>query len=144
MSNDTLQKTIFLNASPDTVWEFLTDKDKLGLWFHPAQNNLQAGQDYALIATDTEGNVDKICWGKVLEMDAPNRLVMTFTVKPLGTNESTLIWSLESAHGGTRLSLEHSGLASAAGAGPLPLLMAIDEGWDKHFAKLRTVAVTAA
>lgn len=144
MSKDTLQKTIFLNASLDTVWEFLVDKDKLGLWFHPAQHHLQAGQDYALTSTDAEGNIEKICWGKVLEMDAPNRLVMTFTVKPLGTNESTLVWTLESAHGGTRLTLEHSGLASAAGASPLPLLMAIDEGWDEHFGKLRKVALAAA
>jgi len=144
MSTDTLHKTIFLNANPDTVWDFLVDKDKLGIWFHPAENNLASGQDYALTSTDSDGNTDRICWGKVLEMDPPNRLVTTFVIKPLGTKESTLVWTLESVHGGTRLSLEHSGLASAAGDGPLPLLMAIDAGWDKHFAKLREIVPVAA
>lgn len=144
MSTDTLHKTIFLNASPDTVWEFLVDKDKLGIWFHPAENNLQAGQEYALISNGSDGKIDRICWGKVLEMDPPNRLVTTFVIKPLGTKESTLVWTLEAVQGGTRLSLEHSGLASASGEGALQLLMALDAGWDKHFGKLREKVPAAA
>ena len=143
MSTDTITKSIFLNASPDTVWDFLVDKDKLGIWFHPAENNLEVGQEYALTGTDSDGHTNRICWGKVLEMEPPNRLVTTFAIKPLGTNESTLIWTLESVHGGTRLSLEHSGLAKASGDSPLPLLMAIDAGWDKHFGKLREIVPVA-
>ena len=82
--------------------------------------------------------------GKVLEMDPPKRLVTTFVVKPLGSGESTLVWTLEASHDGTRLSLEHSGLAKASGENPLPLLMAIDNGWDKHFSKLRDSMPVAA
>ena len=144
MNKDTMQKSIFLNASPDIVWEFLVDKDKLGIWFHPAESNLQEGQEYALVSNNSDGTTDRICWGKVLEMDKPNRLVTTFVVKPLGSSESTLVWTLESVEGGTRLSLEHSGLAKASGKGALSLLMAIDAGWDEHFSKLRKNVPAAA
>ena len=44
----TISKTVFFAAQPDTVWTFLTDKEKLGLWYHPAEKNLVAGQGYAL------------------------------------------------------------------------------------------------
>ena len=72
MSNDTLHKTIFLNASPEIVWQFLVDKDKLGMWFHPAESNLESGKDYALTSTDSDGNTDRICWAKCLKWIHPN------------------------------------------------------------------------
>jgi uncharacterized protein YndB with AHSA1/START domain len=37
-----IEKTIFIDAEPGIVWEFLTDKDKLGTWYHPAEQNLAA------------------------------------------------------------------------------------------------------
>ena len=32
---DSITKTVFLKAPRDTVWAFLTEKDKLARWFHP-------------------------------------------------------------------------------------------------------------
>ena len=40
MSTSTINKSIFLAASREVVWDYLTDKDKLGEWFHPAAANL--------------------------------------------------------------------------------------------------------
>jgi uncharacterized protein YndB with AHSA1/START domain len=138
IENDTIVKTIFLNASRETVWEFLTDKDKLGQWFHPARESLALGKTYALIDTDKSESPGDICWGEVIAMDKPVRLQYSFTVKPLGGAMTTVTWTLESFNGGTRLTLVHEGVGAAAGEAALSLLFALDKGWDEHFAKLRT------
>lgn len=134
--SSTLVKTVMFSASRETIWAFLTDKDKLGIWFHPAEANLQEGKDFALLGTNHDGSSDKICWGTVLEMDPPAKLIYTFTVKPLGGTMTTVTWTLEEVHGGTKLTLEHEGF-DAAGDSALGLLKSIDAGWDKHFATLR-------
>lgn len=140
MSNDTLNKSIFLPASRETVWSFLTQKDKLKLWFHPAEADLADKQDYALISIGEGGAVDKLCWGTVLEMDPPSRLVCTFTVKPLNGALTKVTWELESINDGTKLSLTHDGISAAAGEAAMGLILALDKGWDEHLARLRSSA----
>ena len=49
MSTTTINKSIFLAVSRDTVWEYLTNKDKLGEWFHPAAANLEEGKPLELL-----------------------------------------------------------------------------------------------
>jgi len=137
MAETELTKTVYLDAPRDTVWAFLTEKDKLAKWFHPAAADLAEGEDYALLETDDSGNTVKLCWGTVLKMDRPTNLVWSFTIKPLGGAMTTVTWTLEDSHGGTRLTLRHEGIGMAAGEAPLGLLTALDAGWDAHFADLR-------
>jgi len=42
MNTTTITKSIFFNAPRETVWAFLTDKDKLGEWYHPAEADFVA------------------------------------------------------------------------------------------------------
>ena len=144
MSESTITKSIFLDASAETVWSFLTQSEKLALWFHPAEADLVEGQDYALIETADDGSQSKVCWGTVLTMQKPSRLVYTFTVKPLAGDMTTVSWVLEEIHGGTKLTLTHEGISEAAKEAALGLLMALDDGWDKHFATLRLAAARAS
>ena len=137
MSETTINKTIFVAASRETVWAYLTDKDKLGIWFHPAESDLAEGQDYALIEKADDGSTTRICWGTVTQMNKPSTLTYTFTVKPLNSAMTTVYWTLDEAAGGTRVTLRHEGIADAAGQAALGLLMALDGGWDKHLASLR-------
>lgn len=139
-----ITKTAFFNAPRETVWSFLTDKDKLGHWYHPAEADLAQGQAYSLFRTaDDSGHVRQI-WGRVIEMDAPAKLVTTFCIDPFDGRETRVTWVLEEAAGGTRLSLTHEGIAEAAGAAALPLLMALDHGWDAHIQQLRDAAKASA
>ncbi len=133
MTDGTITKTVFFRASRETVWAFLTEKDKLALWFHPAAADLAAGEDYALLGSDG----GKMCWGTVAAMEPPARLVTTFTAGPFNGVMTTVTWTLEEVLGGTRLTLVHDGL-EAAGDGALELAAALDAGWDEHFGKLRT------
>jgi len=138
-----MTKTVFIDAPADTVWAYLTDKDKLGQWFHPAREDLQLNEEYELYDQNDAERADRICWGNVLEMDRPHRLVYTFTVKPLNGALTTVTWTIEPASGGTRLTLVHEGVAEAAGEAALGLLRALDKGWDEHFGRLRSCCEVA-
>jgi len=137
MPDTTIVKTIFLKADAETVWEFLTDKDKLGQWFHPADADLSAGSDYVLKGKADDGSTVRKCWGSVLEAKRRETLVYTFTIEPLGGALTTVTWLLQEVQGGTRLMLQHEGIEAAAGDMALPLLMALDAGWDAHLGRLR-------
>lgn len=139
MSNTTINKTIFYTASREVVWAFLTEKEKLAKWFHPANNDLVEGQDYALVDKDSG---QKLCWGNVLEMDKPSKLVYTFTIIPLDGAMTTVTWTLDEIAGGTRLSLKHEGISEAAGEAAMGLLLALDKGWDDHLNSMRAVLNT--
>lgn len=132
MIDTTITKTAFFAAPAETVWSFLTDKDKLGRWFHPARANLREGHDFFLVSGDDE----PICWGAVLAAERPSRLVYSFTVKPLAGVMTKVTWLLDDVQGGTRLTLIHEGLDKAEGS-PLGLILALDKGWDEHLAGLR-------
>lgn len=138
MTATTLTKTIILDAPKDVVWAFLTEKDKLARWFHPAEEDLKVGGDYTLL--DQHGGMTRICWGTVLEMKPFDKLVYTFTVKPLNGATTTVSWYLEEAAGGTRLTLTHEGIEHAAGEAAFRMLSALDAGWDEHFGRLRKEA----
>ena len=136
MTDATIIKTVFFPAPRETVWAFLTEKDKLAQWFHPADADLAEGQDYALVSTPEDGEPVKQCWGTVQRLESPSVLVYTFTIKPLNGVMTTVTWTLEEIYGGTKLTLEHEGLDDA-GSAALGLLAALDAGWDRHLGGLR-------
>lgn len=139
MSKVTIIKTVLFNASPETVWLYLTDKDKLGEWYHPAEADLEEGKAYALLEHREDGSRHRLIWGLVLEMTKPQRLVTTFIVEPFDGRETRLTWELDAVAGGTRLQLTHEGILEAAGEAGLHLLQALDKGWDEHFGEMRRV-----
>lgn len=137
MNTTTIEKSIFANASRETVWEYLTDKDKLGEWYHPAEANLEEGLEYFLFAENEDGTKRRQVWGRVLEIEKPSLLVTTFNIPPFDGKETTVTWVLREAAGGTRIHLTHEGIAEASGAAALQLLTALDIGWDSHLGELR-------
>ena len=139
MTDAVLTKTIYLKAKRETVWAYLTEADKLARWFHESDHDLDTPDtDYALLMES--GN--KGCWGKVLEVDPPNRLVYTFTHDWLKGYETRVEWNLEELDGGTQLQMTHTGLDKSE-ADPFAMLSDHDKGWDEHFQRLRMVAGTA-
>ncbi len=132
MTTPTLSKTIFLRASRDEVWAFLTEPDKLAKWFHAPKATLKQGDKLELFGTESG---DLLIWGDVLAARRPEYLEYTFTVKPMGDAKSLVKWTLSEMPGGTKLSLEHEGLPASAEA--FDLILALDNGWDKHFIQMR-------
>jgi len=132
MTDTAIQKSIYLNATPDQVWDYLTEPDKLAIWFHKPNSTLKEGEGLEMFGTESG---DKLIWGKVNVARKPEYLEYTFTIKPMGDATSVVKWTLDEVPGGTRLSLEHSGLPQGAEA--FGLTLALDKGWDDHIARMR-------
>lgn len=133
MTTNTLRKSIIINAPRETVWAYLTQPEKLAIWFHPPKVPLEEGQPMEMFGAESG---DLLMWGKVITARAPEYLEYTFTIKPMGDAESLVKWRLETLETGTLLSLEHEGLPEGAEA--FGLLMSLDKGWDEHLGRMRT------
>lgn len=132
MTDTVLHKEIYLKATPAKVWEYLTDPEKLAIWFHKPQAALTGG-DYEMFGVESG---DKLMWGEVLISEPFTRLEYTFSIAPMAGQSSTVKWALEEVDGGTKLSLRHEGLPQGEEA--FGLTLALDKGWDDHLAKMRT------
>lgn len=137
MTDMKLVKTVFLKAEPEHVWSFLTEADKLALWFHRGAADLVEGGDYVLETNSPGKEGEPLLTGRVLEAKKPERLVHTFTHEWLKGVETTCVWTLEAAKGGTILTLVHSGWEKADD--PFGQGASHDAGWDEHFVRLRRV-----
>jgi uncharacterized protein YndB with AHSA1/START domain len=133
MTQLSIQKSMFLAASRERVWEYLTDPDALSSWFHRPDQSLQSGAPFEM--NNAEGN--KICWGEVQTAEPPSHLTYTFTAGPMNGLMTTVTWTLTAVEGGTRLELIHDGFPSGAEA--FGLLAAFDAGWDDHLKRMRSV-----
>jgi len=132
MTETIIRKSIYLDATPRQVWPWLTDPEKLGQWFHKPPAPLVQGAPLELCGSDSG---DKLIWGKVQVLREPEYLEYTFTIKPMGAAVSLVKWWLDPVEGGTRLSLEHSGLPQ--GASGFGMVLALDKGWDGHIGQMR-------
>lgn len=128
----TLTKSILLRANKEQVWEYLTDPDKLAIWFHKPTKSLAAGQTYEMYGTESG---KKLMWGETTVADPFDRLEMTFSIAPMNGASSHVVWTLQDVPGGTRLNLTHSGLP--ANEESFGLALALDKGWEDHMARMR-------
>lgn len=133
--NNTINKSVFIAASRETVWAYLTQKDKIALWFHQADADFVEGKEYRFTHKGQDDN--PVIWGKIITMDAPNKLVYTFAIEQFGEATTTVTCLLEEAITGTKLSLIHEGIAEATGPMATQLLAALDSGWDEHLDDFR-------
>ena len=134
MSDVVLRKSIYLRATPEEVWAYLTDPEKLAIWFHVPKTALAEGE-YEMFGAESG---DKLMWGSVLVAEPFLKLEYTFTIAPMGDRISTVKWALAEVPGGTQLSLRHEGLAQGEDA--FGLSLALDKGWDDHLARMRASA----
>lgn len=135
MNTATITKSIFLKASPEHVWTFLTDPEKLSIWFHKPDKTLEEDTSFKMIGAESG---KAFMWGKVLRADPPRLLCYEFEMPQLEGQVTTVTCELFYAPGGTQLSLVHENLPYTEEA--FGLLQALDAGWDKHLGDLRTEA----
>ncbi len=132
MTDNTIRKSIYIKASREQVWEYLTQPELLKTWFHAPKSPLTHQEHFEMLGAESG---DKLIWGKVRDAQPYDRLEYTFSVGPMNGATSKVIWTLKDVDGGTRLSLVHSGLPRGAEA--FGLTLALDKGWDGHIAELR-------
>jgi uncharacterized protein YndB with AHSA1/START domain/DNA-binding transcriptional ArsR family regulator len=102
----------YVAASPERVWEALTDADlTAAYWGHSNESDWQPGSTWRHVRTDGSGIADVV--GTVLASVPPERLVVTFP----GSAEqrpSEVTFTIEPYHDIVRLTVTHEHLPSAA------------------------------
>ncbi|WP_019959969.1 SRPBCC family protein [Woodsholea maritima] len=132
-------KTLILKAPPHHVWSFLTQADRLALWFMKGEADIQADGPYTLVTNSYGREGERVITGDVLAFDPPKRLVHTFTHPYLDGIITQCEWTLEPLAQGTLLTLTHTGWEDLGQDKVLGLLSDHDKGWDEHFIRLRSV-----
>jgi uncharacterized protein YndB with AHSA1/START domain len=107
---------IYINATPERVWEAITDPEMRAKYSFgvETQSDWTPGSAYAA----SVGGAIEISRGENLEVDAPRRLVQSFTalwsdeVKAYG--ESRVTWELEPVGRSTMLRVTHDQLPEGA------------------------------
>lgn len=131
MSDAVMVKTIYLKATPEKVWRYITKKELLAQWFHETDRDLTEKSAFQYFSFHDDKPDRKLMWGDVLEVDPPRKLVHTFTHQWLKGVITTVTWDLIPVEGGTQLTLTHEGINT------FEELTGHDKGWDEHLLRLR-------
>jgi uncharacterized protein YndB with AHSA1/START domain len=127
------ERTLAIDASPETVWEFLVDPEKLMRWKGiNADLDTQPGGTFRC-----EVIPGHIARGEYVEIDKPNRLVFTWGWDGSGDvppGSSTIVIELASDGDGTSLRFVHKDLPNAEA------IASHAHGWDHYLPRLETAA----
>ncbi|MGH2610506.1 MAG: SRPBCC family protein, partial [Tepidiformaceae bacterium] len=130
---DIIERTIHIDAKPETVYALLSDPDRMAGW--SGRSVTMDPRPGGLFRIDYNGF--DIMRGEFVELDPPSRVVFTWGWESLADQTrpgaSTVTVTLEPEAGGTRLHLRHEGLAEMD-------LQGHGEGWDFFLGRLATVA----
>jgi uncharacterized protein YndB with AHSA1/START domain len=128
-----IERELVIDASPETVWEFLVDPDKVARWMGIAvAYDARPGGAYTIEVIP--GHVAR---GEFVELDPPHRLVYTWGWEagedgpgPVPPGSSTIEIELTPSGGGTALRFTHSGLPGSESAD------SHGHGWDHYLGRL--------
>jgi len=101
-----LDRTVTIQATPDTVFRFFTDSARWAKWWG-AGSTIDAKPGGEVYVRHPGGIESR---GQVIELDPPRRFVFTYgfvTGKPIPVGSSRVTISLEPHRAGTRLTLMH-------------------------------------
>ena len=132
-----LERGIAIDASPETVWQFLVDPEKAVLWMgERATFDARPGGAWSIAVLP--GNTAS---GEFLELDPPHRLVYTFGWEPSGgeanpvpPGSSTIEIELVPEGSGTMLRFTHR---------DLPTTKSVEShthGWGHYLGRLAVAA----
>jgi uncharacterized protein YndB with AHSA1/START domain len=125
-------RELVIDASPETVWEFLVDPEKIVRWKGvEAQLDAREGGAYRVLVIPGHTAI-----GEVVECDPPRRLVHTWGWEDgeLVPGSTTVEYELIPEGSGTRLKFTHRDLPSRESA------ESHTHGWDHYLPRLATAA----
>ena len=125
-----LEKTIYIEASPEVVFSFLTDPEKMARWCgEEAELEARPG---GLFRIRFEGGI--VSEGRYVIVDPPRRVVFTAGMSgsavPAGGSRVEIRLTPEGE--GTRLELRHDGFDPS---------QPVSDGWDHHLGRLQKTAM---
>ena len=124
MKDSILKEKVF-DHSIDKVWNAISDGKEISKWFIHADFKPEVGYEYTFTSSGENCTVVK---GKVLEA-SPYTLKYSWSVEGAPI-ETIVLWELESIDGGTKLTLEHSGISKFEGETAVEMFNHFSSGWD--------------
>ena len=128
---DVIIKEQIFNHSIDKVWNAISKAEEISTWFIKADFKAEPGFKYSF-KSDGE-NCTEI--NGVIKEANPYTLVYSWIVQ--NTNVETIVkWQLEKTENGTKLYLEHSGIANYPGDTAVTMFNSFKGGWDNCVSEL--------
>jgi uncharacterized protein YndB with AHSA1/START domain len=120
----------------ETIWDCLTDPDKLKQWNNLSRSDFKAeiGFKWMEVQKPRRGWDGKMYF-EVLEVIPMKKLAYSFKGGPDPqhmTLDTVVTWTLVAKDQGTELHLEHTGFEGLKG---FITSLIMEKGWAKHFAK---------
>jgi uncharacterized protein YndB with AHSA1/START domain len=123
-----LEKELFIKATPERVFQALTTKDDLERWFLvKAEVDLRPG---GAIRFEWGPGVFNV--GKILVLEPPHRL--SYSWEALEPSPTTITFELTAENDGTRLHLIHTGIGE--GEDWDSYYTSVNGGWNAHLTNL--------
>ncbi len=130
---------IYIAAPQAKVWEALTNGEHTKhFWSRYVQSDWKQGSRVEFLRADKSKLSHD---GEVLEIDPPNRLVMTFDVSAEGLVEppSRVTYELSEQNGATKLTVIHEGFPPDS-----KVLPGISNGWPSILSSMKTYIESGA
>lgn len=124
-----------IDAPRDHVWRALTEEEQIAEWWG-GYVSLDARPGGRLIErwTNASGR-EVVTSGEVVRLTAPQRLELTWADEDWD-EPTRVLFQLEEAADGTRLTLEHSGWEAFPSSPREELLRSHASGWSQHITHL--------
>src|ERR671923_389770 len=128
-----VERETMVEASPEEVWEALTDEDRLEEWLAPeVELDPYEGGEIAVRDGDDERH------GTVETVEEGERFAFTWS-RP-GEGESFVEFTIEALPGGSRVTVVETPMHSAATNTAAASTAMASGGWDARLARLRHIS----
>ena len=135
---DSIEAETFIDAPPERVFRALVEPQQVLAWWGQAgiyrctefDSDLRRGGKWRAAGVSRESDPFTVA-GEYLEIESPRVLVYSWVASWTGDAKTTVRWELEPENQGTRVRLQHSGLAAH------PEISQAYQGWPSMLGWLR-------
>lgn len=148
MATDSIEREILIEASPEVVWQVITDPDQITQWFaDEAEVDATPGADGKLTwkpggrgGAEKDGDVNVPI--RVVDAEPFRRFSFRWNnpegARPVDSNSALVEFTLIEQAGGTLLKVLESGIDLVTNAETVKsYLSSHEEGWGRHLGELR-------
>lgn len=125
--------TTYIKSTPEKVWHAITTPEfTRQYWGQQLVSDWKTGSEWRMLR-DSDSSLNVI--GKVLESMPPNHLVLSWAEADKLTDESQVVFEIETVEDFVRLNVTHSQLSSYMSG-------RISQGWPRVLASLKSILET--